>query len=61
MDELDGLQLKLYAEDSVSLASSVAEPINLEGQPVTVSWNEELLKAPCAFVTTAWFHFFQFF
>ncbi|KAM7400321.1 hypothetical protein PAMA_004830 [Pampus argenteus] len=30
MDEIDGLRFKLSSEDSVSLASSVAEPINLE-------------------------------
>ncbi|XP_059199900.1 rho guanine nucleotide exchange factor 18a [Centropristis striata] len=30
MDEADGLRLKLTSEDSVSLASSLAEPINLE-------------------------------
>lgn len=37
MDEVEGLRLKLSSEDSVSLASSLAEPINLEGQLVTVS------------------------
>lgn len=57
MDEIEGLRLKPYPEDSVSLASSVSEPINLEGQSVTVCWNEELLKAPRAFVTTAWSHY----
>lgn len=31
MDELEGQRLK-PAEDSASLASSTAEPINLEGQ-----------------------------
>lgn len=36
MDEIDGLRLKPSSEDSVSLASSLAEPINLEGQLVTV-------------------------
>lgn len=30
MDEIDGLRLKLATEDSVSLASSLVEPINLE-------------------------------
>ncbi|TNN58056.1 Rho guanine nucleotide exchange factor 18 [Liparis tanakae] len=30
MDEVEGLRVKLVAEDSVSLASSLAEPINLE-------------------------------
>ncbi|XP_071347867.1 rho guanine nucleotide exchange factor 18a [Trachinotus anak] len=30
MDDVDGLRLKLSSEDSVSLASSLAEPINLE-------------------------------
>ncbi|XP_034410564.1 rho guanine nucleotide exchange factor 18a isoform X2 [Cyclopterus lumpus] len=30
MDEVEGLRLKLIPEDSVSLASSLAEPINLE-------------------------------
>ncbi|XP_068427487.1 rho guanine nucleotide exchange factor 18a isoform X2 [Clinocottus analis] len=30
MDEVEGLRLKLITEDSVSLASSLAEPINLE-------------------------------
>ncbi|XP_022077185.2 rho guanine nucleotide exchange factor 18a isoform X2 [Acanthochromis polyacanthus] len=30
MDEIEGLQLKLSTEDSVSLASSLVEPINLE-------------------------------
>ena len=37
MDEVDALRLKLHAEDSVSLAPSLAEPINLEGQLVTGS------------------------
>ncbi|XP_040911816.1 rho guanine nucleotide exchange factor 18a isoform X2 [Toxotes jaculatrix] len=30
MDDIDGLRLRLSTEDSVSLASSLAEPINLE-------------------------------
>ncbi|XP_056276295.1 rho guanine nucleotide exchange factor 18a isoform X2 [Pseudoliparis swirei] len=30
MDEVEGLRVKLISEDSVSLASSLAEPINLE-------------------------------
>ncbi|KAM4604971.1 rho guanine nucleotide exchange factor 18a [Polymixia lowei] len=30
MDEIDSLRLRLFPEDSVSLASSAAEPINLE-------------------------------
>ncbi|KAE8290714.1 Rho guanine nucleotide exchange factor 18 [Larimichthys crocea] len=30
MDEVEGLRFKLSSEDSVSLASSLAEPINLE-------------------------------
>lgn len=32
MDEVEGLRLRQSSEDSVSLAPSLAEPINLEGQ-----------------------------
>lgn len=32
MDEVEGPRLRQSSEDSVSLASSLAEPINLEGQ-----------------------------
>lgn len=37
MDEVEGLRLKPSSEDTVSLASSLAEPINLEGQLVIIS------------------------
>lgn len=39
MDDVDGLRLKLSSEDAVSLSSSLAEPINLEGQMVAVCHN----------------------
>lgn len=32
MDEVEGPRLRQPSEDAVSLASSLAEPINLEGQ-----------------------------
>lgn len=53
MDELDSLRGKLFAEDSVLLASFVTEPINLEGQSVTPRGDEDLLKAHCTSITTA--------
>lgn len=46
MDEVEGLRLKLSPEDSVSLAPSLAEPINLEGQLVTVSEMRSFWKLP---------------
>lgn len=46
MDEPDALRLKLHAEDSVSLAPSLAEPINLEGQLVTGSRIGSCWKLP---------------
>lgn len=53
MDDVDGLRLKPYFEDNVPLVSPLAEPINLEGQLVTIIWNEDLLKAPWTSVSTA--------
>ena len=44
MDEADGLRLRHSSDDSLSLAPSLAEPINLEGQ---CPQDEKLLKAPC--------------
>lgn len=32
MDEQEGQRVKLFTDDSALLASSLAEPINLEGQ-----------------------------
>lgn len=47
MDESDGQRVKLHYEDSVLLASSLTEPINLEGQLVAIGGHEELLKTSC--------------
>lgn len=35
MDEVEGFRLRQSSEDSVSLAPSLAEPINLEGQQLS--------------------------
>ncbi|XP_042285262.1 rho guanine nucleotide exchange factor 18a [Thunnus maccoyii] len=45
MDEIEGLRLKLSAEDSVSLASSVPEPVNLEDAHYTQLRDELVLDA----------------
>lgn len=44
MDEVEGPRLRQSSEDSVLLASSLAEPVNLEGQ--------KLPKLPHSFRTT---------
>lgn len=51
MDEVDGLRSKISSEDSLPVSSTLAEPINLEGQQVTVSRDETLM---CDAVNISW-------
>lgn len=51
MDEVDGLRSKISSEDSLPVSSTLAEPINLEGQQVTVSRDETLM---CDGVNISW-------
>lgn len=51
MDEVDGLRSKISSEDSLPVSSTLAEPINLEGQQVTVSRDETLM---CDVVNISW-------
>lgn len=52
MDEVDGLRSKISSEDSLPVSSTLAEPINLEGQQVTVSRDETLM---CDAVNISWY------